>query len=302
MNLSLTSRFSAQAISTSRSLIESLEGRELLSVAPTLPFPPGLAHGHGADHIPGFVQFLDHRNDVKSTLPITITGVNLQDGQLTASGKIGGQSFTTPITLSLDSAATPTAAGVASPAATTQVLNLHLGPINLNVLGLQVKTSPICLDISAQSGPGNLLGNLLTNVANLLNGGTPIGTILGGLTNQQLSTLLTGLTGLLNGVFGQLTAPASLGTATGTVGAAANTTNILHLSLGPVDLNLLGLRVHADNCNNGPITVDVNAVSGPGNLLGNLLTGLSNSLNGLNNQTLAQRILTDTIRDILAGL
>jgi len=47
-----------------------------------------------------------------------------------------------------------------------------------------------------------------------------------------------------------------------------------------VNLNLLGLRVKLDNCNNGPITLAVTATSGPGNLLGNLLSGLSNLLNG----------------------
>jgi hypothetical protein len=34
---------------------------------------------------------------------------------------------------------------------------------------LQVNLSRIVLDITAQSGPGNLLGNLLCSVANLLN-------------------------------------------------------------------------------------------------------------------------------------
>jgi hypothetical protein len=50
-----------------------------------------------------------------------------------------------------------------------QILHLDLGPLNLNLLGLQVNLSRIVLDITAQSGPGNLLGNLLCSVANLLN-------------------------------------------------------------------------------------------------------------------------------------
>jgi len=65
----------------------------------------------------------------------------------------------------------------------------------------------------------------------------------------------------------------------GTTGTAAATTQILHLSLGPVNLNLLGLNVDLDNCAGGPITVDVSATSGSGKLLGNLLTDLSNLLN-----------------------
>jgi len=41
--------------------------------------------------------------------------------------------------------------------------------ISLNLLGLQVDTSGICLDIHAERGPGNLLGNLLCSLTGLLN-------------------------------------------------------------------------------------------------------------------------------------
>jgi hypothetical protein len=41
--------------------------------------------------------------------------------------------------------------------------------LDLNILGLQINLSEIVLDITAQSGAGNLLGNLLCAVANLLN-------------------------------------------------------------------------------------------------------------------------------------
>lgn len=45
------------------------------------------------------------------------------------------------------------------------ILNLSLGPIDLNLLGLAVNTSQICLAVSAERGSGNLLGNLLCEVA-----------------------------------------------------------------------------------------------------------------------------------------
>ena len=63
--------------------------------------------------------------------------------------------------------------------------------------------------------------------------------------------------------------------------------DILNLSLGPVDLTLLGLQVRLNNCDDpaGPVTVDVFAVPGPGNLLGNLLCGLSGLLD--NNANIA---------------
>ena len=47
---------------------------------------------------------------------------------------------------------------------------------------------------------------------------------------------------------------------------------ILHLELGPLTLNLLGLVVELDDCQGGPVIVDITAV--PGALLGDLLCNL----------------------------
>lgn len=52
--------------------------------------------------------------------------------------------------------------------ATCDILHLDLGPLSLDLLGLQVDLSRIVLDITAEAGPGNLLGNLLCSVAGLL--------------------------------------------------------------------------------------------------------------------------------------
>ena len=68
---------------------------------------------------------------------------------------------------------------------TCQILHLDLGPLALNLLGLHVDLSRIVLDITAESGAGNLLGNLLCGVANLLN--DPSG--LAGLSNRILGAL-----------------------------------------------------------------------------------------------------------------
>jgi hypothetical protein len=56
----------------------------------------------------------------------------------------------------------------AATTATCDILHLELGPLDLNLLGLVVHLNQIVLDIDAQSGPGNLLGNLLCGVAGLL--------------------------------------------------------------------------------------------------------------------------------------
>lgn len=49
------------------------------------------------------------------------------------------------------------------------VLNLELGPLDLDLLGLVVQTSEICLQVYALEAPGNLLGNLLCSLTDLLN-------------------------------------------------------------------------------------------------------------------------------------
>ena len=48
------------------------------------------------------------------------------------------------------------------------ILNLVLGPLDLDLLGLEVHLNRVVLNIVAVSGPGNLLGNLLCAVAGLL--------------------------------------------------------------------------------------------------------------------------------------
>jgi hypothetical protein len=62
-----------------------------------------------------------------------------------------------------------------------QILFLDVGPIFLDLLGLQVDLSQIVLDITAVPGAGKLLGNLLCSVAHLLDSpGNPLNAI----TNQ----------------------------------------------------------------------------------------------------------------------
>ena len=72
------------------------------------------------------------------------------------------------------------------------ILTLSLGALDVNLLGLVVHLNPVFLTITAVPGGGNLLGNLLCDVANLLNSG------------GALSTLLTSLTNLLTQILGAL--------------------------------------------------------------------------------------------------
>ena len=75
-------------------------------------------------------------------------------------------------------------------AAACDILHLVLGPLDLDLLGLKVHLDRIVLNIDAEPGPGNLLGNLLCAVAGLLDGGL----------DGQLGTL----TRLLNRILGLL--------------------------------------------------------------------------------------------------
>lgn len=71
---------------------------------------------------------------------------------------------------------------------TCEILHLVLGPLDLNLLGLRVQLNRVVLDITAEQGPGNLLGNLLCAIANLLNPRAPA---------SVLSTLLNYLVSIL---------------------------------------------------------------------------------------------------------
>jgi len=66
---------------------------------------------------------------------------------------------------------------------TCEILDLQLGPLDLDLLGLVVHLDQINLNITAEAGPGNLLGNLLCAVAGLLDAGGPLSSLLGLLNN-----------------------------------------------------------------------------------------------------------------------
>ena len=75
------------------------------------------------------------------------------------------------------------------PGNSCSILSLNLGPINLNLLGLVVRTNEIQLRIDAVQGPGNLLGNLLCGITGILNPSALASTPLGQLV-QVLNALL----------------------------------------------------------------------------------------------------------------
>lgn len=123
----------------------------------------------------------------------TLTSFAIQDGKLVANGIVSGSvsngsttsSFLRTVTAPVSTGSSSTTA--AAIAAACPILHLVIGPIDLNVLGLVVTTNQIVLDITAVPGAGNLLGNLLCDVANLLNN-NPTATLVG-LLNQIIAIL-----------------------------------------------------------------------------------------------------------------
>jgi len=91
--------------------------------------------------------------------------------------------------VSLPVAASPTALASGPTAQLTcEVLHLELGPLDLDLLGLVVHLDRVVLDISAVTGAGALLGNLLCAITNLLNGVGSLATI-AALLNQLVGLL-----------------------------------------------------------------------------------------------------------------
>ncbi|MGC0250285.1 hypothetical protein [Pseudactinotalea sp. Z1748] len=116
---------------------------------------------------------------------LTATAV---DGVVNLSGTLTGMAGDTEITQDFTAPITELATPDSQPGG-CQILFLDLGPIFLDVLGLQVDLSPIELDITAVPGAGNLLGNLLCAVVGLFDSpGNPVNAI-----TNLLNRILDGL-------------------------------------------------------------------------------------------------------------
>lgn len=209
------------------------------------------------------------------SIPLDFSNVRVADttaGQiLRADVALPGQATATPVDI--------TAITQVLPNVDCPVLSLHLGPINLNVLGLHVDTSAICLDVTATDN-GGILGDLLCSLSGPLTLGGILGelTTLGGSGTDLVGGLLTQVETVLDSVLGQA------GTVTDLLGGHnGGVCDILNLELGPVDLSVLGVNVSLDNCEGGPVTVDVTA-DPTGGLLGQVLCGIADGLDlgGLN--------------------
>ena len=158
-----------------------------LALALTLTPLAALAdRDHGRGH---------ERNDPLAPIDVaglgTLSGERITSGTLTITGFALDETQSTLMAVGILSAASkshsitnqtvqlPVLNGATLPAAgrigVTQfrppacdVANLVLGPLNLDLLGLVVDLNQLVLDLTAQPGASNLLGNLLCSVLGLL--------------------------------------------------------------------------------------------------------------------------------------
>jgi len=240
---------------------------------------PVVAHAAGPVKLP--------KQPLVEVTKIQVKNVVFVNGQLVANAtvtlKVLGETLKRNIQIPL------TLGGL--PGGDCDILNLSLGPINLNVLGLVVNldncnNGPITVDITGDDS--GLLGQLLCGLAGGLLDGINLGDLLGGLTPAQLLALTDGLTDLLNGLFKEI-----LNTPLTSVGglAANGGCSILNLTIPQgLQLSLLGLNVETS-----AICLTITAQRGA--LLGDLLCGLTDGTNLLNLKDL-QKLL----RNILKGL
>jgi hypothetical protein len=165
------------------------------------------------------------------------------------------------------------------------VVTLQLDPLNINLLGLQVQTSPITVTVSVETGSGQLLGNLLTVVSNLIN--------LEGV-NAALNNVLDSVVGLVNSATLEIDAAIGSGSLST---AEPSTTPILDLFVAPVQANLLGVRVDTS-----PIIVSIVANAGDGLILGNVLTELAHIFDPPLPEDLELADINSAIEDLLTAL
>jgi hypothetical protein len=165
---------------------------------------------------------------------------------------------------------------------------LHLGRALLATLVVAALAAWPLATSSAAARPSNSVTPVLQGVS-CTQAGVPVDC-------PTLTATLSGFQAVGDQLFAKVTVTATNGTQTDSqtvlvpVAAVQGTCQILHLELGPLDLNLLGLMVHLDK-----VVLDITAQSGPGNLLGNLLCGLANALNGGASATTIANILNQIL-------
>jgi len=300
--------FPAWDMPATRAWVAEVLYRALKTIPPVSVPVTGTGSFSGVFNITNFIQ----------PTPDSIAAVG---NILNDAGQVVAQGVTMPVDLAATAAANPPVSATGEPAAqaTCNILNLVLGPLHLDLLGLVIDLNQVILHITGETGANALLGNLLCGILGLLN---PLGTLtqlldllnqLAALLNQLglgnlAATAPATVTGnmlvdsftrsgdqlLANGTLGgqPVSAPLALSAAPG--GATSQATcEILNLVLGPLDLNLLGLRVQLNQ-----VILHITGVTGAGNLLGNLLCAIAGVLNPVSSLSQLLDLLNNVLRSL----
>jgi hypothetical protein len=135
-------------------------------------------------------------------------------------------------------------------------------------------TTSVSIPVNFSNSTGTFVGSFdITRFVNQNGVVSAVGTLTGTVTNA--------LTGVTQTVTQDLVLPLLQG---------SGSCQVLHLELGPLDLNLLGVAVHLDK-----VVLDVTAQSGPGNLLGNLLCGVTHLLDSNGAATAVANLLNNLL-------
>jgi hypothetical protein len=118
----------------------------------------------------------------------TLKGFDVKNGGLVAVGTLSG-TLTNTVTGAVETVSNfRVNLPVTQADGTCEILHLELGPLDVDLLGLVIHLDKVVLDITAEQGSGNLLGNLLCAVAGLLDNGGAL-TDIASLLNQILQAL-----------------------------------------------------------------------------------------------------------------
>jgi len=157
----------------------------MLSAAVALTIAPGASAAPPTASLAPLAPITGTVGNLTYSVTPTITNFVNQNGTLMATGNLVGSvtNTLTGVTTAINQAFTAPISALQAAGSCT-ILDLTLGPLHLDLLGLVVDLNQVHLTITGQTGPGNLLGNLLCGLANALNGGGGGG--IAGLLNRLL--------------------------------------------------------------------------------------------------------------------
>jgi hypothetical protein len=190
MNRFAVALVTAMAVAVGPALTLPVQAKQQQAPPLQLPITGTLQQGGTFEGTFTLLQFVNDNGKVVAVGTVSGVAKDLSGTVLASGLQTVALPFSTTGAAAVTAAAVPGIAQAACP-----ILNLVLGPLDLNLLGLTVHLNQVVLNITAVPGAGNLLGNLLCAVAGLLDQPGPLTTLLNSII-AALQNLLAGLGGL----------------------------------------------------------------------------------------------------------